>query len=679
MPKRNAYLLIGSAELFRKRLASLCFNLEWNNLPELEGGFAEHYREYPGSIDNSSFEVRLSALSNASFRPYEKEQRQLFRLFAAAGPDKPLEHLTAIDPVNLTLLQLHPDYTMKALPEYSNSVHAGYFKIQLDKPAMAFGHSEHPRLFGNALIAQSKTGSGLFGRGGNEPESTQVMPREPYVPVINKITAEYKAATSMNMRPLAAGENDVAAQEKVFTLFPFGIQEIFAEGKTLDRYLFPRYEEDGYFYIGLEGVKPGKPIALFFHIRESKQRTRSRDLTVRWEYLRRNRWIGFAPEDRLSDGTRNFTTTGIIRLRFPDDISADHSILPPGICWIRATAKGALGITGRILDVQTNAVEVEWVDNSDITHYDTTTQLPRIRELAVQKAEIASVFQPLDFYGGRPADQYPLFYIRTSERLRHKNRGINSWDIERLVLEYFPFVRRAKCVTWMEYPQLKPGQIKLVVIPMLEANETDPMLGFHQLDIIGEFLREKISHFAQIEVINPVYEKLKISCNIRLQKGLENEQGMYLQQLHKDLEQYICPWLNGASVELGGSIGKNELLEFINTRPYVRFATRFSVIQIFEPEDEQFDLLDTARPSDAANLQSTTPWSVLTPVAQHNITFIRSEAPDLPEETAIEDMRLGTDFIILKKEDPATNPSGVKEHDKPGQKPTRQEWFVFPK
>jgi hypothetical protein len=43
-PAKNAYLMVGSAELFTKRLTRLAFQLNWNNLPELAGGFSEYFR-----------------------------------------------------------------------------------------------------------------------------------------------------------------------------------------------------------------------------------------------------------------------------------------------------------------------------------------------------------------------------------------------------------------------------------------------------------------------------------------------------------------------------------------------------------------------------------------------------------------------------------------------------------
>ena len=39
---------------------------------------------------------------------------------------------------------------------------------------------------------------------------------------------------------------------------------------------------------------------------------------------------------------------------------------------------------------------------------------------------------------------YKHYYTRVSERLRHKNRAIQLWDYEHLILQNFPHLYRVK-------------------------------------------------------------------------------------------------------------------------------------------------------------------------------------------------------------------------------------------
>jgi hypothetical protein len=679
LPQRNAYLLAGSAELFSKRLTDVQFHIRWNNLPDHPEGFAGHYSAYPGNIRNDSFKVRVSALSNYTFQPANREEQPECTLFEAPDPEGPLAETTLLSNLSLAKMQVQPDYTMTHLPEYTNRVRAGYFRLQLDQPAMGFGHNDYYRLFSQAMIAQSQSNwlSSLKGAGNRKaPE----LPAEPFVPVIHQIQAGYSARTIFNLNPLEFEENDVAADEKIYTLHPFGYHEIFARGRAVSRRVFPEFQEDAYLYIGLNGAEAGQELTLFFHIRESKLHWVQGAVTLEWAYLRQNHWEQLTHEHLLANGTRDFTTSGIVSLRIPQDPDNRNTILPPDIFWIRIAAKGNIALTGRVQAVGTNAVELEWTDNGDPTHWHPTTVLPPVQELRQRRADIAGLQQVLPFYGGQAAEKLPDFLVRTSERLRHKNRAITIWDIERLTLEQFPFLRRVKCVTCMEYPALQPGAIKVVAIPKARPDDREPMLGFHQLVLIQEFLEKKVSPFVSVEVINPMYDRLRISCSLLLTPEADTEKGRYLQVLHEELLHFLCPWLADNSeqgiFQLGGSISKNDVLSFILERPYVSFVTRFSIAQIVEDKDRQFNLADTARDYEGLHLlQAGTPWSVFSPVAQHQITFINRDTYIPPEPAAIQGMRLGTDFIILDDNSP-TPPMPDTETAAPAE--PEDEWYIQP-
>ncbi len=241
VPAKNAYLLIGNAELFRKRLTGIRFDIEWNSVPEMEGGFAGHYKEYGGGINNQSFKVKLSALSSGNFLPAEQVKQESFPLFNAdAAPDAIPYKTTEIEVKELEDLHIRPDYNLTELPEYSPGTRTGYFKLQLYEPNMVFGHPDYPRLFTQYMLSQAKRdGSSKFSQymlsqakrlgilSGSSKTETDQLPREPFVPVINRLTVSYQAAALFNLRPLETQDNDLAADQKIYTVHPFGKQLIF--------------------------------------------------------------------------------------------------------------------------------------------------------------------------------------------------------------------------------------------------------------------------------------------------------------------------------------------------------------------------------------------------------------------------------------------------------------------
>ena len=102
--------------------------------------------------------------------------------------------------------------------------------------------------------------------------------------------------------------------------------------------------------------------------------------------------------------------------------------------------------------------------------------------------------------------------------------------------------------------------------------------------------------------------------------------------------------------------------------------TGFSLVQIFEPDNDTHNLEDTAKDANNGILKSKKPWSILTPTTHHNITFTDAHFQSMAPPTAIEDMRLSTDFIILigKEEAPLISPEAPTL-------PPRKEWFFSPK
>ena len=133
---------------------------------------------------------------------------------------------------------------------------------------------------------------------------------------------------------------------------------------------------------------------------------------------------------------------------------------------------------------------------------------------------IASPFRP-------SADAAPrdpqAFYTRVSERLRHKDRAIDLWDYERLVLEAFPQVYKIKCLNHTRYEpsesgtgvyrELAAGHVTIVTIPNLQQQKRDPLKPFTSLGLLEDietFVERASSCFAQLHVKNPQFEEVRV-------------------------------------------------------------------------------------------------------------------------------------------------------------------------
>lgn len=652
VPKVGSYLIIGKAELFKKDLTDLKINVEWHNLPDHKRGMQGYYKEYGLNVRNDSFKVRLSALSGGSFYPASSEptETQLeYRLFHEEEVKEGLATKTVFEGMDLKAFNIKPDYTLQLPPVFTNNARSGYFKVELTSPRMGFGHDDYATIY-----------TGVVTQNANPKRKEELpLPKQPYTPYVKTLTLDYSASTQINIISIGTISKGEHAVEQLYHIHPFGIICTYREGRMLNRSLVPTYDEDAYLYIGLRGMNPPCTLSLYFELRENQdlfsfdKPTQKPEIV--WGYMVNDEWKSFSQTSVLADTTNGFNNSGIVSLDVPRDPTRHNHILTPGLHWLRVMVKGDTTRLGRTIKVATQAVSVTWVNrDNNLSHLEKPLAPNSIVRLATPVTQVRSVFQPYPSFGGRPPESRSDFYIRTSERLRHKHRAVSAWDYERLVLEQFPFIFQVKCITHIAYPEfVQPGTVMLVVVPRVQATGKYhlPRVSYTVLQTIKEYLQPLASPFVNIEVRNPVYERLKITTGVRFEKGKNN--GTFLKELNREIMEFMCPWMVGQDKELdfGGSVPKDIILSFIEKRPYVEFATKFSVVQVFANE-RGFDVEDTAIDNSSSPVvYATKPWAVLIPFETNPIYLIDEVAYQTPEKSSVDSMIISGDFVITEEKD----------------------------
>ncbi|MBC6996659.1 baseplate J/gp47 family protein [Neolewinella lacunae] len=648
-PRPKAYFLFGHAELFNKQLTDMELQLDWAHLPDGAEGFSGHYRGYDEVVTNDSFTFSLSALTDYAFQPMREAEQDVYPMFESNFVEQPplrTRRILTVDAVALKRLRYVPLYTLGALDPYTNGSRTGYFKLQLRSPAMAFGHARYPTLFARRMAEGARRPFSLFGGAEDAPLD---LPNEPYTPVISALSINYRASTSLRLARLEQGSNDAAADNRLFRLHPFGTEKVFAGGLLESPYLLPRFDEDGYLYIGLRDLPAPRMLSLFFDLQDSKKKLSRQPTVVQWHYLARDGWQPFAANQILSDTTVDLSTRGIVRFDCPAEMSKGRGLLDHGLYWIRASASGSLSTMGRCRRIIPHAVVASWVDGGDATHLIIPpSERPPITELLAPPPGIGPVYQATGFTKGLPRETEAAFRVRASERLRHKGRAVSAWDIERLVLEKFPDIHQVKCISAHgNETLLQRGEVRVVVIPAIVDQDPRPMVGYHALRDIEQYLRSVAGAFAQIRVTNPTYEQLKVSCQVRLTPASQAYRGRVLRELHDRITAFVCPWLQQGVVKLGGTVSKTDILAVLNAHPAVQFVTGFALVQLFESAEDYYALRDTARPTaDTELITASRPWSVLIPVPEHQIELLSADAYAFATVTALDEMRVEGDFII---------------------------------
>lgn len=652
-PRVGSHFLVGNSEVFSKDLTDINFNIEWFNLPTDEQSYKDYYDAYNLDLDNDSFKIDFSALSGYEFQPKEKESRERFDLFAINSENQ-VEEKRVFRNLNLEKIKLIPDYNLpEELPEYTYKLKTGFFKFELVEPAIGFAHDVFLDIYTDIVTKNAQPASRIPGA----KKKLLPVPKQPIAPMIKQMSLDYKASTKISFTTPETWENNKRASIKYYHLHPFGLSEAFSEGQMKEKSMLPQYNNEGYLYMGLEQVKAPQILSLLFHMRKSNKLEAIRFPKITWSYLTNNSWLDFDKEDVLMDSTKGFTTSGIVNLRLPRAISDDNQLMPANKFWIRASAKNNTDVLSDVINIYTQATTASYVINPEKDNHPISIPANSVTDFKTPIAAIESINQPFASYNAHPKETDKHFYARVSERLRHKNRAISLWDYEHIVLEAFPQLYQVKSLGHIGYEEyVEQGKVLVIVIPNVEKDKPfyHPTVDFDTLNEIEAHLKKLASPFVDIEVRNPIYERLKINCKIMFKDGYNN--GKYLKLLHDEILSFICPWFYGEAVDLqlGGGIPKEDILKFIEGRYYIHFVTKFSINQIIMVKDGEYQMKDTVRNAeDAKILKATLPWSVLVPADKHNFEYLDKEKYEAPEAASVSNMSLGTDFVILSAEDVA--------------------------
>jgi hypothetical protein len=362
-------------------------------------------------------------------------------------------------------------------------------------------------------------------------------------------------------------------------------------------------QEEGMLFIGLEKLKPLQNISLLFQFAEGSAEDEDNDPPpIHWSYLTNNEWRPLKDENIISDGTQGFFTTGIINIEVPADASVHNTIITDGLIWFCASVSEYSNRIPMLVDVVAQATEAEFADNgNDQSHFDMALKAGSISKLSETVAEIAKVDQPFASFDGKHKEIGKEFYMRVSERLRHKGRAITAWDYEHLVLNRFPGIYKVKCVTHTDPncfcrhpqepitakpkeepccgPQVAPGHVLIIPIADLKnRNAVDPLQPKTSRRIILEiqkYIAARTSPFVKVHVRNPLYEQVLVYFKVKFFPGIDK--GFYLKKLNEEIVHYLTPWAFDANAEVkfGEKVYASSVINFIEERDYVDFITDF--------------------------------------------------------------------------------------------------------
>jgi hypothetical protein len=476
----------------------------------------------------------------------------------------------------------------------------GFIRLTLDS---SFGHSEYMRDLSVYLIEKTADGT----------DTITVEPVEPYTPKIKSIYASYSAYCTNDLTTATAAAFD-SREISFFHIYPFGDGEQHSYLNPAENvYLLPQFKHSvegetnshiGEFYIGIEKLNPNEGVNILFQVMEGTTNPKiekPKDQHIYWAFLSDNQWIEFDSSD-YSDNTLQLVQSGIISFAIPAEATTANTILPDGYIWLRAAITEAAEAVCDLISVDAQASVATFVNNENADDF-LNTALPAgtVAKLKIPDASVKKITQPYSSFGGRPKENDDHFYIRVSERLRHKARAITVWDYEHLVLEAFPEIYKVKCLNHTQiedgvYHEVKPGYVSIITIPSQQNhNDANPLKPYTQqstLTNIENFLRKRISCFVNLRACQPQFEEVRLEFSLKLFDQYKDFT-FYANKLKEEITQFLSPWAfgNTSAIDFGGKIYKSVLINFIEERYYVDFITDvFMYVKVDDTSAESVDM-----------------------------------------------------------------------------------------
>ena len=639
-PAAGARLLIGHPELVAKALDSLVLRFRWMGAP---ADFKAHYLNYPGPLDGTSFTARVGFKDGSLFAP-AVALMPFFDTDTSAG-------------VSRTVL-LPADPGAPAAPRAAVGDVGLWTRALVWELAGDFRHPVYP-----TLALQNAMAMASFVAGGGKPTPTQFLLNPPYTPKLKSLAIDYSSSLEVALADLPqAGQ---AAGLRLLHLHPFGnapaaaaldLPKVLA-GQTPPRPdalpLLPAYDDEAALYIGLANLVAPLTLSLLLQVAEGSADPDVAPGPVTWSCLDGDRWVELHDGALLEDSTRGLINSGLLRLALrpvaPSTLlpgaqgRAQGGIDSAGLYWLRASMPRASTGVCDMVAVHPNAVLACFTDQGNAADHLAQPLPPgSITALATLQPGVAKIKQPYSSFGGKPAEQAIDFNLRVSERLRHKQRALTPWDYERLVLEKFPQLHKAKCLR--PGAESAPGQIDLIVVPNISHHfpfdPFEPKLPADVVRDIEAYLADKTPAFALLRVRNAFFVPLKIRCGVRFMPG--QDEGFCRQRLNDELNRFLSPWAydEGADLDLGGAIYANSIIDFIDERDYVDYIAE---LRLFTTRDGHDVLVPEAMDYHAS---AGRPDGVLVAARQHEFDVIAQADYRVEGFAGINYMKLELDFIV---------------------------------
>src|SRR5690554_389107 len=631
-PVKGSRFSVYNEEIFSKDWKNIDVNIRWKNTPD---SFNDHYRAYDKSFKESVAKDWFSFINVEQ----STQAQTMAQLPLALSIDPPLAERGAYDKYksivtsnsyfkgNTSILSNKQWSSLNSSVTLFNTISSGMNQIlfetnfsvndngltdgQTGPVALSlnqsFLHELYPRIYALAMM---------------DDDPNVLIPNQPYTPFADYVSVNYTAQATLQVN----SDNEVNFEERAIQLFhehPFGEAEEHKVIKnkvdfvSLNTSLLPTYCKGGELFIGVSNAVSLQQLSLLIQVKEGSENILADsfegDQKITWDILCSNHWKPLQDSTfMLLNQTDNFLRSGIVRFVIPREATDNNTLLPEGLFWIRAKMYKSFDAVCKVLSIDAQATLAEF-DNreNELSHLKEGIPAETIKKLVDRSALVKTVKQPYNSFGGEAAENDTEYYRRVSERLRHKNRAINLWDYEHIILQKYPEIFQVKCLNHTcKDSFLSAGNVTIVVIPdTAKKNVFDnyqPRVSKALLNQIGGHVNQLNTLHVEAKVINPEYEELQVSLKVKFYDGFDIP--IHIQKLNKDITKYLSPWAfeDRETLRFGVTIYRSQLIDYIEKLDYVDYLQDVLLIK------DGNSTMKSCAPS--------SPKSILVSAKQHDIS-----------------------------------------------------------
>ncbi|MFY7845253.1 hypothetical protein [Chryseobacterium gambrini] len=445
----------------------------------------------------------------------------------------------------------------------------------------------------------------------------------PEVPVIQSLVMNYSLTQKYNFN---TSDNALNTLE-FYHLLPFGYEKL-RPNSSLS--LIPDLPQKGEIYIGFENAQPGNGLSILVQLAEGTANPRKEPAKISWEYLSDNQWKPIDSYD-IGDETLGLLQSGIINITVPHFDNSQTVVLPKNLFWLKISVN-ELDRICHFVGIHEQALKGVLFDfENNGSGFLEVTPKETVSKLYQPNPFVKKVKQPYPSFGGKKHEEDTQLYQRSSERLRHKQRAITSWDYERLILQEFPEVYRVKCLNHYRYDSenvsnVSAGYVTLIpVAKSLNSStvwEWKPLLSLSTLQRIKNKIMGLCSPHVRLCIKPPVLEKIQIGCKVKYKDIPGADIRLYAKMLAETINRYISPWAySDIDIDFAKKIELSSLIQLIENQSFVDYIIDFKVNHLIL-DDEENTVIKTM--ADVKEIVPQTDYTLFIPNDTHEIKELKN-------------------------------------------------------